>query len=420
MGGSNPWPRLTRRAFIQSAAAAGLLAACGNPAEVAASPGDGSVDLSSATLASASGQTVYTIPGRIRSDGSREVSQEINDWIASIPNGTAGAYNKAVFVSDGIYWVDDTIEPFSKSYIVFAGNGSTFVRRNQLPGTTNEIRARAHWRFNQCAFFRYNNLHVEGQADPTVGYNSALEAQHAFTHTSSVQALSYYCTANNVWGDAFNFARDFRAPHPLTTASTILRPVLCIASRYQLQLATTSRSAVVTSGPVGAAASTSNRTATPVGNTCSVRGLHLGFAPFELACSSIAGRGRVRPDDEAVYGRLAADGVRDLRPHIHGRWYHSPASQLHDRLVHDGCRAGRSVRCGHVFPQHGRVRDGDEQCSAVATGPYASDACRTVRTCTRQRTRSSRTKGTPLTSDEATVTGVSPFTTCPPMTTHLR
>src|SRR4051812_5741995 len=157
MGGSNPWPRLTRRAFIQSAAAAGLLAACGNPAELAASPGDGSVDLSSATLESASGsaQTVYRIPGSIRSDGSREVSQEINDWIASIPNGTAGEYNKALFASDGIYWVDDTIEPFSKSYIVFAGNGSTFVRRNQLPGTINEIRARAHWRFNQCAFFRY-------------------------------------------------------------------------------------------------------------------------------------------------------------------------------------------------------------------------------------------------------------------------
>jgi len=209
MGGSNPRPRLTRRAFIQSTAAAGLLAACGNPAELAASPGDGSVE-SSATLASASrsAQTVYRIPGSIRSDGSREVSQEINDWIASIPNGTADAYNKALFASDGIYWVDDTIEPFSKSYIVFAGNGSTFVRRNQLPGTTNEIRARAHWRFNQCAFFRYNNLHVEGQADPTVGYNSALEAQHAFTHTSSVQALSNYCTANNVWGDAFNFARD--------------------------------------------------------------------------------------------------------------------------------------------------------------------------------------------------------------------
>jgi len=68
-------------------------------------------------------------------------------------------------------------------------------------------RARAHWRFNQCAWFSYDNLHVEGQADPIVGYNSALEAQHAFTHSSSVQSLSNNCSAKDVWGDAFNFAR---------------------------------------------------------------------------------------------------------------------------------------------------------------------------------------------------------------------
>jgi hypothetical protein len=207
MGSSNPWPGLTRRAFIRSAAAAGLLAACGS-AELAASPGAGPDDFFSAALASAStqNQTVYGIPHSIPSDGSREVSQHINDWIASIPNGSAGAYNTAAFATNGIYWVDDTIEPFSKSYIAFAGNGSTFVRRNQLPGTASVIRARAHWRFNQCAWFSYDNFHVEGQADPTVGYNSALEAQHAFTHTSSVQSVSSNCTANNVWGDGFNFA----------------------------------------------------------------------------------------------------------------------------------------------------------------------------------------------------------------------
>jgi hypothetical protein len=70
------------------------------------------------------------------------------------------------------------------------------------------MRRRAHWRFNQCAWFTYGDLHVEGQADPTVSYNSALEAQHAFTHMSSVHALSNNCSAKNVWGDAFNFTND--------------------------------------------------------------------------------------------------------------------------------------------------------------------------------------------------------------------
>jgi hypothetical protein len=208
MGSSKPWPGMTRRAFIESAAAAAFLAACGNPADLAASPGAGPEDFFSRAMASASktSQAVYRIPNSIPSDGSREVSQDINDWIRSIPNGTASAYNRAAFATSGTYWVDDTIEPFSKSYIAFAGNGSTFVRRNQLPGTASVVRARAHWRFNQCAWFTYDDLHVDGQANPWVGYNSALEAQHAFTHTSSVQSVSTNCTAKNVWGDAFNFA----------------------------------------------------------------------------------------------------------------------------------------------------------------------------------------------------------------------
>jgi len=54
MSVSNRRPKLTRRAFIQSTAAAAVVAAYGNPAKLAASPGDGSVGLSSATLASAS------------------------------------------------------------------------------------------------------------------------------------------------------------------------------------------------------------------------------------------------------------------------------------------------------------------------------------------------------------------------------
>jgi len=196
MGVARPWSGLTRRAFIQSAAAAALLACerslwTALPAGAASSAGIG---------------TVYSIPNSIPSDGSSEVSQAINDWITSIPNGTPGAYNVAQFATNGVYWTDSTIQAVYKAYVTFAGNGSTFVRRNQLPGTAIATRKRSHWRFNHCAFFTYDNLHVEGEANPTAGYNSALEAQHAFSHMSSVQSQSNHCTANNVWGDGFNFA----------------------------------------------------------------------------------------------------------------------------------------------------------------------------------------------------------------------
>jgi hypothetical protein len=201
---------MTRRAFIASAAATALLASCKTaPAPVPVadplSP-QGLKAGDAAHLIDSAQYVVYRIPHSIASDGSREVSREINDWIASIPNGTPGAYNVASFASNGLYWTDDTIEPLLKAYVAFSGNGSTFVRRNQLPGMASEMRGRAHWRFNQCAFFTYNDLHVVGEADPVIGYNAALEAQHAFTHSSSAVSQSNNCSANNVWGDGFNFS----------------------------------------------------------------------------------------------------------------------------------------------------------------------------------------------------------------------
>ena len=212
MGTSRSSPGMTRRAFIASAAASALLASCRTAPATAPVPvadpqsPKGLKAGDAAHLIDSAQYVVYRIPHSISSDGSREVSREINDWIASIPNGAPGAYNVASFASNGLYWTDDTIEPQSKAYVTFSGNGSTFVRRNQLPGTARDIRGRAHWRFNQCAFFAYNDLHVEGEADPSVGYDATLEAQHAFTHISSAVSQSSNCTANNVWGDGFNFA----------------------------------------------------------------------------------------------------------------------------------------------------------------------------------------------------------------------
>ena len=140
------------------------------------------------------------------------------------------------------------------------------------------MRARAHWRFNQCAWFTYYNLHVEGQADPTVGYNSALEAQHAFTHTSSVQSVSNNCTAKKVWGDAFNFACNSSglpsAHHNVDyfTSGTVHRQSVSITTGDDITFSScdfgTSWRSGVDLEP------NSNPVAQP---TCPVRGLLVGF-----------------------------------------------------------------------------------------------------------------------------------------------
>jgi hypothetical protein len=156
-------------------------------------------------MAAAAG-SVYEVPKSISSHGSREVTADINTWLASIPNGTSANPSTVVFARNGTYWVDDTILVGSKSYLHINGNGSTFVRRNQLPGTASQIRGRAHWRFTSCNNFEYVNITVQGEADPVIGYDATKEAQHAFTLLTSTWGHTSNCIARDVWGDGFNFA----------------------------------------------------------------------------------------------------------------------------------------------------------------------------------------------------------------------
>ena len=253
---------MNRRAFIQSAAATAVLAACGNPADLAASPGHD--DFLSVRMASTSrpNQTVYRIPNTIRSDGSREVSRDINDWIASIPNGTAGAYNTAAFATNGIYWVDDTIEPQSKSYIAFDGNGSTFVRRNQLPDTASVMRSASTLAVRPVQLVRLlqpprlRSSGPDGRLQLSVGGTARV-------HPHIVGAVGLQQLHGEESGATCSTSlATVRFCRPLITTSSLSSPVRFTVNRYQSQLATTSRSVAVTSGRVGAAGSTSNRTAT--------------------------------------------------------------------------------------------------------------------------------------------------------------
>jgi hypothetical protein len=159
--------------------------------------------LSVATASATPNQTVYRVPRSIRSDGSVEVTQQLNDWIASVPNGVEGNPSVLLFGAGATYWTDGTIVATGKRWVTFEGRDSTFVRR-----TPNTTRMFPHWWFQRCDQYQWNHIHVKGQADPTIGYDSTVEAQHAFIHQSSTASTSQGCSADAVWGDAINFCCD--------------------------------------------------------------------------------------------------------------------------------------------------------------------------------------------------------------------
>jgi hypothetical protein len=195
-------PGLTRRAFIRTAAAATLLAASGDAAKVLAEPGGGANGSVTTALKSAK-QTLFRVPRSIPADGSLEVTRALNDWITSVPNGVQGNPSVLQFGNGATYWTDGTVLVTGKQWVTVAGGDSTFERR-----TPSATRFFPHWMFQQCDQYQWNGIHVRGEADPTVGYNATLEAQHAFVHQGSTASTSQGCSADGVWGDAINVCCD--------------------------------------------------------------------------------------------------------------------------------------------------------------------------------------------------------------------
>ena len=146
---------------------------------------------------------IVNLPDSIPSDGSREVSNDLNNWLASVADSAS-----VVFPPDGVFWCDDTLELIGKTGFRIYGCGSRFVRRNQLAGFKNDVRARIHWLFSGCQDFAVYEVNVEGQANPPYGYDSSKEAQHGFSFLSCRDGELIESSVTDVWGDAINFACD--------------------------------------------------------------------------------------------------------------------------------------------------------------------------------------------------------------------
>jgi Right handed beta helix region len=143
----------------------------------------GSVPAASAasTVPAETAPGVYTAPGSISSDCSRDVTAEIVAWIASVPDNST-----LYFTPNGCYRVDGTIQIKYRNGLTLDGQGATFREfTNGMELGLRDARTRGVF-----AFWRGSNLTLRNTiaigANPNAGtrpeaYFAPLEAQTAYT-----------------------------------------------------------------------------------------------------------------------------------------------------------------------------------------------------------------------------------------------
>jgi hypothetical protein len=110
------------------------------------------------------GTAGFTVPATIPADCSRDVSAELNAWVASVPDGST-----LQFAPAGCYRVDRKLTVRDRNGLTFEGNGATFrafTDGRELP--PSEARTRSMFTFWQGSNLTVRNTIVRG-ANPHAG-----------------------------------------------------------------------------------------------------------------------------------------------------------------------------------------------------------------------------------------------------------
>lgn len=96
-------------------------------------------------------------PPQIPADCSRDVTAELNAWIARAPQRST-----LTFARNGCYRTESTVLVEDKNGVTFEGNGATF-RRTQLTAENMRYPEHSpHWRIVKSSDLTFRNLRVEG------------------------------------------------------------------------------------------------------------------------------------------------------------------------------------------------------------------------------------------------------------------
>lgn len=133
-------------------------------------------------------------PNTVKSDCSIDVSDQLNAWIAGVPNNST-----ASFPPGACYLAQRALDIFNKTGINFSGNGATLKR------TTNNVGVRIGNDVEQInvqdsSSITISSLTIQGPKDPNK-QDQTLESQHGVGLHGVSNILINNMTINNVWGD---------------------------------------------------------------------------------------------------------------------------------------------------------------------------------------------------------------------------
>lgn len=168
------------------------------------------------SIVGAATANVVPVPASIDATGAKEVSQELNAFFASVPDGST-----ITFPSGARYWTESSLYLVDRHGLTFEGNGARFFAKTDgsaepCPDWTNCTswpRTRYHWRFTGGSGITLRNLaiqggHQDGGKDGT--YLPEFEAQHGIDIAGTAGITLDRVTITDVWGDFVHASTDPR------------------------------------------------------------------------------------------------------------------------------------------------------------------------------------------------------------------
>ena len=181
---------------------------------------------SDAMSAEESSTEVVSVPDTIVADLSKDVTAELNTWLAAVPNGST-----IQFPAGAKYRIDETVLIENKENLTIDGNGVLF--RAFDPGEDHDkktsytgwkhTRSRAHIRVTNSKGIRVRDIEVHG-AHPDAGrggkYDYNREAQHGFDLVQIENCHVEKVNVHDVYGDCVYISK---AKSVVLSDSTLVR-----------------------------------------------------------------------------------------------------------------------------------------------------------------------------------------------------
>jgi hypothetical protein len=171
-----------------------------------------------ATIILRDGPAGVRIPYTIRADCSRDVTKAINEWMASVPDGST-----LVFGWKACYRTERTLLVSNRVGLTLHGNQATFRRFNLSPPELRYPRSNRHWLIIGGSDITVRNMRVKGTNTVSdigkPGFGSYLvdfEFEHAFSILGVQGIVMTHLSADAIWGDGLYFAGSDYARDPTT------------------------------------------------------------------------------------------------------------------------------------------------------------------------------------------------------------